>query len=306
MFLKSSNIQSVCSWYKKSFAEIRQCDPPTTKETENKFEKVVESIYERHAPTLITMARGAHEIRLQLKQDVNTFADYDEIQSRLDDFYMNRIGIRMLIGQYLALKKPSTGPDMIGLIHKRCSPREAAAQAIETASYQCNRVYGDAPEVSLHGRTDLTFPYVPSHLNYMLQELLKNSMRATVEKYGPGNPMPLIRIVIADGEDNEDVAIKISDEGGGIARSNINRVWSYLFTTADPEVLQEMLTNEDAAISRGFDIRSPLAGLGYGLPVARNYARYFGGELTLMSMEGYGTDGFIYLPRLAEGKTVLP
>jgi pyruvate dehydrogenase kinase 2/3/4 len=39
-------------------------------------------------------------------------------------------------------------------------------------------------------------------------------MRATAEFHGTDN-MPPIRIVIADGEDNEDVVIKVSDEGGG-------------------------------------------------------------------------------------------
>jgi pyruvate dehydrogenase kinase 2/3/4 len=39
----------------------------------------------------------------------------------------------------------------------------------------------------------------------MLLELLKNSMRATVELHGVDN-MPPIRIIIADGEDNEDVS----------------------------------------------------------------------------------------------------
>ena len=58
---------------------------------------------------------------------------------------------------------------------------------------------------------------------------------ATVEFHG-SDKMPPIRIVIADGEDNEDVVIKVSDEGGGIARSHIMRIWSYLFTTADPEI----------------------------------------------------------------------
>ena len=33
-------------------------------------------------------------------------------------------------------------------------------------------------------------------------------------------------------------------------------------------------------------IDSPLAGLGYGLPISRSYARYFGGDLSIMSMEG--------------------
>jgi pyruvate dehydrogenase kinase 2/3/4 len=96
------------------------------------------------------------------------------------------------------------------------------------------------------------------------------------------------------------VVIKVSDEGGGIRRSNINRIWSYLFTTADPSVIESMLGKDSTDELKDFDVSSPLAGLGYGLPISRNYARYFGGDLSLMSMEGYGTDSFIYLPRLGD------
>ena len=45
---------------------------------------------------------------------------------------------------------------------------------------------------------------------------------------------PPVQVIIADGENNEDVVIKISDEGGGIPRSHMPRIWSYLFTTATP------------------------------------------------------------------------
>jgi len=41
--------------------------------------------------------------------------------------------------------------------------------------------------------------------------------------------------------------------------------------------------------------RNPIAGKGFGLPLSRLYAQYFGGGLDLVSMEGYGTDVFLRL-----------
>ena len=133
-------------------------------------------------------------------------------------------------------------------------------------------------------------------------ELLKNSMRATVEWHGVDAELPPIKVVIADGKDNEDVVIKVSDEGGGIPRSNMEKIWSYLFTTADPKIQEGMIGNQ--AQDHGTD--SPLAGLGYGLPISRSYCRYFGGDLSIMSMEGYGTDAFVYLTRLGNSREPLP
>jgi signal transduction histidine kinase len=93
---------------------------------------------------------------------------------------------------------------------------------------------------------------------------------------------PPIKVIIADGNDNEDVVIKVSDEGGGIPRSNMKKIWSYLFTTADPSIQEDMVGENQGDHSTD----SPLAGLGYGLPISRSYCRYFGGDLSIMSMEG--------------------
>ena len=42
-----------------------------------------------------------------------------------------------------------------------------------------------------------------------------------------------------------------------------------------------------------FSTETPLAGLGYGLPLSRLYARYFGGEIQVISLAGYGTDAIL-------------
>jgi len=65
-------------------------------DAEAEFARVIESIFERHSATLITMAKGAHEVKTFLKQDTVSFAEHNDVQKRLDDFYMSRIGIRMV------------------------------------------------------------------------------------------------------------------------------------------------------------------------------------------------------------------
>ena len=153
----------------------------------------------------------------------------------------------------------------------------------------CERALGDAPDVEIIGPGGFTFPYIPSYLHHMLFELLKNSMRAVVERHGVGNNLPNVRVVISGGSGAEDVVIKVADEGGGIPRSEVDRVWKYMYTTAPPVLL------EDANAARDFGTETPLAGMGYGLPLSRLYARYWGGELQVISMEGYGTDAYLHL-----------
>lgn len=47
------------------------------------------------------------------------------------------------------------------------------------------------------------------------------------------------RVVVAEG--GEDVTIKVSDEGGGIPRSGLASIWTYLYSTAKQKVQMETL-----------------------------------------------------------------
>lgn len=300
--------------------------------------ETLEIIKKRHDATVATMAQGVQE----WKNKNQTVMVNSQIQTFLDRFYMSRIGIRMLIGQHIALNMAQNSPtkqrlsslingsqgttkkprsNYVGVICTDCNVGEIAEDAIETAKYICEEYYGlfEAPEIQLIApQQDINFMYVPGHLIHMLFETLKNSLRATIEFHTPKlkqklideNPnlkfdeidindlkFPPIKVIILEG--TEDIAIKISDEGGGIPRSSLPLIWTYLYTTV----------NETPKLEPEYDqtsFKAPMAGFGYGLPISRLYAQYFGGDLKLISMEGYGTDVYLHLNRLSSSNEPLP
>eukprot|EP00439_Symbiodinium_sp_Y106_P043332 s26_g5.t1 len=46
--------------------------------------------------------------------------------------------------------------------------------------------------------------------------------------------------------------------------------------------------------------RTAVLPLGFGLPLARLTARYFGGDLRLQTVVGHGTNAYIHIPELQE------
>lgn len=256
-----------------------------------RFANTLEKIKRRHDSVVTTMAQGI----LEWKRKRQRMQIDNNIQAFLDRFYMSRIGIRMLIGQHIALtdQRAHTDENYVGIICTKTNVHDLATEAIENARFVCEDHYGlfDAPKVRLVCPPDLNFMYVPGHLSHMLFETLKNSLRAVVETHGAEKEeFPVTQVIVSEGK--EDITIKISDEGGGIPRSNWPLIWTYMYTTVD------QTPNLDPDFNKS-DFKAPMAGFGYGLPISRLYARYFGGDLKLISMEGYGTDVYLHLNRLS-------
>ena len=354
-------VQAVKEIYIDSFMQITSKMPSSirTSDEEHDFASLLTALYENHAGVLVQMAQGAYQLRTELRRkqreqrrhkfsiarnndqplvplssseqevpnelDCN-FARMDECHQFLERFYMSRIGIRFLAGQYLTLRhcnqlkqqstqmeSPSAPKEQhrrnniyIGMICQETSPSQCVRQASIDASNMCRRTFGRCPRVDVSGRLDLTFPYIPTYLHYILLELLKNALRATMETHKNNPILPPVQVVIADGTENEDVVIRVADEGGGIPRSQIDKIWSYLFTTADEKVQKEFVGDVLDDKKKDHSQEAPLAGLGYGLPISRGYCRYFGGDLDLISMEGYGTDAFVHLKRLGDTMEPVP
>ncbi len=83
---------------------------------------------------------------------------------------------------------------MIGSIDKNCEIAPIVESAYLAARDICEYHYMNAPELDFKavngvpGDTtpaeNISFVYVPSHLYHILFELIKNSMRATIDKHG--------------------------------------------------------------------------------------------------------------------------
>ena len=263
------------------------------------FSECLTSVRKRHDAVVTTMAQGIRDYGTTLqgtnKDKYSTEVFEQDIQSFLDRFFMSRIGIRMLIGQQLALMEGKFAKDYVGIICTHTNIKETIGHATQLAQQICEDWYGmyEAPKVIIECNENLRYMYIPAHLSHMIFEVVKNSLRAVVERYGTdleASKYPPITIVVGDG--SEDFTIRISDKGGGIPRSVQKRVWLYNYTTVkdapdiDPEFSEPMMN-------------APMAGFGYGLPITRLYARYFGGDVILQSIEGYGTDVYMHLNKLS-------
>ncbi|XP_018493724.1 pyruvate dehydrogenase (acetyl-transferring) kinase, mitochondrial [Galendromus occidentalis] len=289
--LKMPSVRLVTSWYQRSFMEIAEFDKlhkgTPTDSVLSDFTDTLTRVRNRHNTVVQTMAEGVLELKQQHKSDVSS---EHTIQYFLDRFYMSRISIRMLINQHTSLfgvqERPAGNGRQVGVIDPHCDITSVCLDAYENAKFLCDQYYLTSPNMILKCIPEeprIRIVYVPSHLYHILFELLKNAMRAVVEHHGTEADLPDLRVLIVEGK--EDITIKLSDLGGGIPRSASDLLFQYMYSTA-PEPSS---TNS-----------APLAGYGYGLPISRLYAKYLHGDLTVTSMEGYGTDAHVFIKAISK------
>jgi len=326
------SIASVRAMYVTSFKELRLADPS---EPWN-FTRQIKKVKERHAQTNL------------LVDGFKQYAEVDELKEAqinewLDRFFALRVSTNMLMSHYLQIARgnrgASTDADRLDFdpeydpyrssIDPQCSAPRIARYAADLVGKMSEMRYGVAPPILVADSGATPFPFVPRYLFYILSELLKNSVRATVEthrlcaSFEVMEELPPIHVVVS-GDENV-CSCRISDEGGGIPVDRLNHVWSYLYTTAEridcpvsrlavdaPVDLRRLLRPgrrggegaEETAEMQTMLFRSPLAGLGCGLPLSRLYASYLGGSVELQTLPRYGTDVFVYLNRVGNSESL--
>lgn len=224
----------------------------------------------------------------------------------------------------------------IGVIDTALQPATIINSCGAFVSEICELKYGVRPTWIIDGEPSVTFAYVPVHLEYIITELLKNAFRATVESGHSQEPV-VITIAAEPGtcsfpsvsppasqtnalpgdsilplsDSAPGVTIRIRDRGGGISPTVLPNIWSYSFTTFSDDdelpgssyapshqsVMDALNTISVAGMGTGA-LGSSIAGLGYGLPLSRAYAEYFGGGIAVQSLHGWGCVSYSSFPYL--------
>lgn len=272
-FETNNTINNVRKWYINSFIDFRSYDK--TNFSNESFLKLVETIYNRHNLTFIYMAKGISDLR-----KVNKLNNID-VNEVLNRFYLSRIGIRLLLNHYIYLNHEHRD-DYCGVICLQTNPKkileDAFDEAIRVASFSNKLI----PKYEIRGH-DLYFPYIPEHLYYIFVEIIKNSIVAINKTHYKG----IIKCDIY--HDNNLIIIKIHDNGIGIKKDDLSKLYNYGYTTSP--------INFDDKFEQDFTKEAILTGLGYGLPISKLFIEYFGGWIEIFSEYNKGTDIYLYIKK---------
>ncbi|KDQ21018.1 hypothetical protein BOTBODRAFT_100797 [Botryobasidium botryosum FD-172 SS1] len=311
----------------KSLYLIRRYPQINTTSDNEKFCNFLGSLLSEHSGVIPALSLGLSLSSPHLPPD--------QLDSFMRRMLVTRISRRVLVDHHVALSRAVAkhgavdSHQRIGIIYPNLDVKACIMQSVKhlkarpLAPLDITGIdSGDIPwpDVVIDGHVDTTFAYIKEHFDYMVFELLKNSMRFTrmfASRHRPNEPLPPIRATIVAGPD--DIHLRISDNGGGITTPKVSSpedLYSFSHVRNRSRLEGERLgaLRDVSSSGRGMTatfaeqladitpagVSKPdkIGRIGLGLPMSNIYATYFGGSLDLMSLDGWGTDVYLRLPKL--------
>ncbi|CAI5730466.1 unnamed protein product [Peronospora destructor] len=264
-----------------SFHQLMSCPLPANLSDEREFINLHRRIRQKHG----TMHGNIAEAVQALEHEPQGLSE------SLDNFYNSRIGIRMLVDQHIASQTPK--PGFTGVVNDECSPVKIAQEIVDKVRplWQKSLDGELLPNIIVSGDEKATYRYIPQHIGIILTEVFKNAVLnsvAATKRPGATAP-PSVNVLVSGGPHG--VCVKVSDMGGGLTRDEANTLLDYYRTATSPS-----LRGYDP-IAEAIERRASRLDFSesFGLRIAQLYAKYFGGELAIMPMEGHGVDTYIYM-----------
>ena len=260
---QNHSISKIREWYVISFSELLNENIKNYSKNEEyeEFKNVIQKIYDRHGPTIITMSKGILELK---KENKITDIYSDEIQNLINRFYKNRTELRILLQQYLSLFEKDNN-----IINYEINPIKIINNALNNIQLICdyNRMNININDFTKITNSPINFIGIENYIYYILFEILKNSVDALYKKLEIKKYEPELIIDIIDIDENWFI-IKIKDNGIGIKQEYLDKIWYYSYST-NPIEIDNIIEKDD------FNNNTPLSGFGYGLPISDLYLGFF-------------------------------
>eukprot|EP00041_Stephanoeca_diplocostata_P011707 m.193656 g.193656 ORF g.193656 m.193656 type:complete len:413 (-) comp18637_c0_seq4:2048-3286(-) len=191
-----------------------------------------------------------------------------------------------------------------GFIGMHCDLEHIANTSFQKARYLCMDKYGFAVDMVVEKPPERTICYFASHLDSVLEEVFKNACVAVMECALRNNggvltadtAIPPIEVSFYKSDD--EITIKVCDQGGGIPKEAQQNMFNYGYSAWSADGESKPLLSAPKGSS---EIPAGLRGLlyeGFGLPMALQYVKFFGGDIKLQTVPGHGTDVNIHLREL--------
>eukprot|EP01063_Lacrimia_lanifica_P013032 TRINITY_DN1969_c0_g1_i1.p2 TRINITY_DN1969_c0_g1~~TRINITY_DN1969_c0_g1_i1.p2 ORF type:complete len:405 (+),score=151.61 TRINITY_DN1969_c0_g1_i1:87-1301(+) len=271
---------------------------PATQTAHESWVRLVQERLRVHADLISDISKGIKEVRLLPH---SSRVDFQYLDGFLDRALTQRTGRRVLGELLLAFHHQlTTGqrrPHQKG-IFSQVRPKDVVHHCMDQVLYLASSHYDREVEYEIVGDTHAELLCIASHMEYILFELCKNAVRATLDHHPKGR-VPKIIFRICKGQD---VSVVISDKGGGIPvvsgeeAKKVGGPGSYGYSTARPSHFDNELYNVNYPTTQDQSTQLQFAGFGFGLALSRVYSRYNGGTLSYQSLPGYGTDMYLTFP----------
>lgn len=287
-------LQQVYELYLRAFDKLVRFKTIESLEDQVAFSQLLSKLLDDHRDVVTSLAKAFHEVK--------PLIDYSILGALTDRTLTSRLGIRLLAEHHIGLQCEKK-PNYIGVIYTNMSPKSIIERCVYICKRMCEQTYGRSPQVYVSGHTKARFAHIPGPIEYILLEILKNSMKAVVLHHSNRmTELPPIEVTICSNEN--DFLIRISDRGGGISDFVMKDIFRYSFSTTAEEESTSYCEGNGGAFDNFIKaanvqaIGGSLSGYGFGLPSSKAYAKFLGGTLEVMPMYGLGTDIFLRLSHI--------
>lgn len=223
------------------------------------FVQVYESYYDiferfRKFPTIKTLDDNLQfaEFTKRILQDFNslnlphlvmgalecTISDLyptEKMDELLSNLLRARISRRLIVEEHLSvtanyMSGKTENTLVLGDIFQECNARKYLLNASKTCEKFIRDMYYydiPLPKFIIDGETDLSFYFLPAHLKYLLNEILRNIYEATMKSYitkGLEKPEDIKVLII---KNSDSFIFKFSDKAGALLYGNENNIWSF-------------------------------------------------------------------------------